>query len=94
MREKEVKEEVIGACVVIAVIVAGSLGAYIVLKPTGQAYQPDLDTCLCNVDGLWQQVMYSQDYVFMPGDRQAYVGPISEGPDFCAQVCASIGGFA
>jgi len=91
---KEVKEEVIGACVVIAVLVAGSLGAYIVLKPTGQAYELPINVCSCSIDGYWEQTIYKENYAFLPDGSSRYIGEISESPYKCAEICANIGGYA
>jgi len=92
--KKEVKEEVVGAIVVIAVIVAGTLGALMVLKPAGQAYQMPVDVCSCSHNGYWEQVAYRDNYVFTPDGSSRYIGEIEDSPLKCAEICANIGGHA
>jgi hypothetical protein len=92
--KKELKEEVIGAIVVVAVIIAGTLGAFMVLKPTGQAYQMPIEVCSCTLDGYWEQVAYRENYVFSPDGSSRYVGEIPDSSYKCAEVCANIGGHA
>ncbi len=90
---KEVSDQIIGALVVVAILLAGTWGAYIILKPVGQAYYFP-ESCSCGINGMPVNVLYKEGFAFMPDGTSRFVGHVEDSEFMCSVVCASIGGYA
>jgi len=93
------KEGVIGGVVITAVILAGLVSLLIIFnEPYGKAFQmhslDDVTECTCQRNGLYQNVLFSQEYVLTQDGQVSYVGALD--PEFpaCPQICAKVGGHA
>lgn len=93
------KEGVIGGVVIAAVVLAGLVSLLIIFnQPYGKAFQmqslEEVTECTCRMNGVYQNVLFSQEYVLTQDGRVSFVGGLDANLPACPQVCAKIGAHA